>query len=94
MANETIRPGYTYKDDTLTANYEDNYVETPGVNTQLKIINNDAGDLEFVINSSDQSTEVHGIVKANESFKLEDMSIGVRSVGVRGSGTYRLWAYQ
>ena len=94
MANETIRPGYAYKDDTLTANYEDNFMELGGHNTQLKIINNDAGDLEFVINSRDDSQEVHGVVKENEEIKLDNVNDGIRSIGVRGTGTYRMWAYQ
>lgn len=93
MANETIKPGYAFKEDVATANYVDNRVELKGAITTLKIINDGGADLQFALNRSDDTVEVDGIVKAGETLDLTDIDQGLSSVAVKGSGAYRFWAY-
>jgi len=93
MANESIRPGYAYKDDVATTNYVDNRIELRGATTTLKIINDSVNDLEFAINREEDTTKVDGIVKANSELHLPDIDQGLSSVAVKGNGAYRMWAY-
>lgn len=93
MANETIRPGYAYKDDDATADYVDNRIELRGATTTLKIINDSANDLDFAINREEDTTKVDGVVKGNSELTLPDIDQGLSSVAVKGNGAYRLWAY-
>ena len=93
MANESIRPGFAYKDDVATANFSDNRVELRGATTTLKIINDGASDLEFQTNREADASDVDGIVKVGESLELNDIDQGLSSVAVKGSGAYRFWAY-
>lgn len=91
MAVETIRPGYAYKSDTLTANYSDNFLRLTGNVNQIKIIS--TGAAQFIINREEDSVEVDGEVIANEVFDLKDLNQGAWSIAIKGTGTFRLWAY-
>lgn len=99
MANESIRPGYAYKDDTTTNNYVNNRIKLKGPSNQLKIINDSANALDFVINREEDSTKVDGVVPANSELELRDLNQGLSSIAVKSTvggshATYRLWAYQ
>jgi hypothetical protein len=95
MATETIRPGWAFKEDNTTADYEDNYVALKGAITTLKIKNDGGNPLQFMINRSSDSEVVDGIVLANEELTLNDIDQGLNSVAVKGAvaSAYRLWAY-
>ncbi len=94
MAVETIRPGYAYKSDTLTAAYAGNHILLKGFIRQLKIIVT-GGNAKFILNRQSDAGVliIDGEIIADEDFRLDDMNQGIWSVGILGTGTYRLWAY-
>ena len=71
MANETIRPGYAYKDNTTTDDYVDNRIELSGSATALKIINDSGNALDFALNRSEDATKIDGVVPANSELELK-----------------------
>lgn len=91
MAVETIRPGYAYKSDTLTAAYVDNFIRLKGNINQIKIIS--TGAAQIIINREEDSTAIDGEVIANEVLDLKDLNQGVWSIAIKGTGTFRLWTY-
>jgi len=98
MANETIRPGYTYKDDTTTNDYSGNRVELKGASTVLKIINDSGNALDFALNREEDATKIDGVVPANSELELKGLNQGFSSVALKSTvpashATYRLWAY-
>ena len=99
MANETIRPGYAYKDGSTTNNYTDSRIKLSGFATTLKIVNDSANALDFSMNREEDATEVDGVVPANSELELKGVNQGFRNVAVKSTvpasaATYRLWAYQ
>lgn len=98
MANETIRPGYAYKDDTTTNDYSDNRIELSGSATALKVINDSANALDFTLNRAGDSTKIDGVVPANSELELKGFAQSFSSIAVKSTvggshATYRLWAY-
>lgn len=95
MAQETIRPGYTYKSGDTTTQYADNYVKLDGAATKLKIKNDSGNTIEFMINRAEDSDKVDGEVLPNEELDLTEMEQGMSSVAVKGSvaSAFRFWAY-
>lgn len=98
MANETIRPGYAYKDDITTNDYSGNRIVLNGAATALKIINDSANALDFTLNRAADSTKIDGVVPANSELELRGFSQSFSSVALKSTvggshATYRLWAY-
>ena len=95
MATETIRPGWAFKEDDTTTDYVDNYIKLTGAITTLKIKNDGAQPLDFMINRSSDATSIDGKVPAGEELNLADIDQGLSSVAVKGASAtaYRLWAY-
>lgn len=93
MATKVKRPGYLFLADDATANFSDNFERLNGKITQLKIINDSGNDLQFTLNREIDSDKVDGIVKNGENFRLDDINQGIGTIGISGSGAFRLWAY-
>lgn len=94
MAVETIKPGYAYKSDTLTAAYIDNFMRLKGSIKQLKITA--TGAAQFILNREEDTkvAVIDGELLAGEVLDLKDLDAGVWSIGIKGTGTFRIWAYQ
>lgn len=92
---ETVKPGYAYKDGNTTAAYAGNRIELKGAITTIKIANDGASPLDFVLNQAADSVEIDGVVKAGEVLTLDNIDQGVSSIGVKSASAtaYRLWAY-
>ena len=93
MAVKTIRPGYAYVSDTLTAAYIDNHIRLTGKINQLKITA--TGAAQFIINREEDAgvTDIDGELLAGEVLDLKDLNQGAWSIAIKGTGTFTIWAY-
>ncbi len=86
------KPGFAYLDGNATATYADKRLELKNAANNLKIINDAAGDLSFSINEEEDSAKVSGIVKQDEI--LDFTGLKISTIQVKGSGAFRLWAWE
>ena len=90
MAVEATRSQYFYREGTLNANYIASNswnLKTQAKNIRLAV---SGGDMVYSLIGPDSSVE-DGTIKDGENLFFPDLETS--KIAVKGTGTYRVWAY-